>query len=129
MKRILFVVMLMLNITLICSSCGGEKSAIEGYEWLEGKWITEYLQGDVAYNCCIITKEYCQYTSFNLDGEVITDVASKPKVPIVIEISYNQYLESDCKTFADGMYYIDENKQQIYWLYDFDQKVYMKKIE
>ena len=124
MKKLLLIVILMLGVGVMFSSCSGKKSAIDGYEWLEGKWITDIPS---FYNCVIVTKNYFQYASELEDGEVITDVTSKPKNDIVIEMYFNQYIQSDVKTV--GIYHIDEAKKQIYWLYDFDQKMYMKKME
>ena len=119
--------MLMLCVSIMFSSCGNEKSAIEGYEWLEGKWVTEDGYSEDFYNCVIITKDYYQYASVLHDGEVITDVASKPKEKIELEIYFDQFLQSDEIVF--GIYHIDIGRKQIYWLYDFDQKIYMSKIK
>lgn len=126
MKQIL-TIMLMLGISFTLSSCSDKKSAIDGHEWLEGKWITEDLESSGLYNCVIVGKDYFQYASEIEDGEVVTDVASKPKKEIEINIYFNHSLQSDVKVFGD--YHIEEGKKQIYWLYDFDQKIYMKKME
>lgn len=115
----------MLSAGIMFSSCDNKKSAIEGYEWLEGKWVND---GGI-YNCVVITDEYCQYTSELWDNEIITDLTNQPKEPMSIEITYDQFLQGDFKTFAGGMYFIDEVKQQIFWLYDFDIKMYLKKVE
>ena len=125
MKKLLLVFMLMLGIGITFSSCSGKKSAIDGYEWLEGKWISDESEG--LYSCVIINKDYYQSASYMEDDEVITDVASKPKQEIVIEMYFDRFLQSDVKSF--GRYNIDEGKKQIYWVFDFDQKIYMRKIE
>lgn len=127
MKNNFFLLMLVLSVNIMFSSCSNKKSAIDGYEWLEGKWITEDYDSYDFYNCVIVGKDYFQYASGMEDGEVITDVASKPKNKIEIEMYFSEYLQSDEKVF--GIYHIDEGKKQIYWIYDFDQKIYMKKME
>lgn len=123
-----FFLMLVLSVNIMFSSCSNKKSAIDGYEWLEGKWVTEdRYSDDYFYNCVIVGKDYFQYASELEDGEVITDVASRPKNKIEIKMYFVRELQSDEKVFY--IYHIDEGKKQIYWLYDFDQKIYMKKIE
>ena len=119
--------MLTLGVGVLFSSCGAKKSAIKGYEWLEGKWVTEDCTSDMFYNCVIITSDSYKMTSYNYDGEVVTDLSDRTPTALEIETSYNEMLGSDFKTF--DVYYIDEQKQQIFWLWDFDQKVYMEKIK
>ena len=59
MKKLLLVFMLMLGIGITFSSCSGKKSAIDGYEWLEGKWKveSEYLNATMVVSKNIFTIE------------------------------------------------------------------------
>ncbi len=127
MRKFLFVAMMILGVGVMLSSCESKKSAIDGYEWLEGKWVTADCTIDLFYNCVIITPDNYKMTSFSIDGGVVTDLTDKTPEVLKIETSYVSALESDFKSF--DMYYIDEQKQQIFWLYDFDAKVYMEKIK
>lgn len=112
---------------MLITSCGNSSNnALEGYEWLEGRWVTENMSSDYEYSCAIITKDYCQYTSHLWDGEVITDLSGQPKLPVKIELKYDPFM-GDVKAVCEGRYYLDEARQQIYWVYDFDQKMYMEK--
>lgn len=117
MKRHFFVIALMFVISVVLSSCG--KNAIDGYEWMEGKWESRWYDGGLRKGV-IITKNH--YQSAN-ESETYG-----PEEELVIEIHYDQIIGSDVKYLGDG-FYIDENKHQIYWLYDFDQKMYMTKVE
>ena len=109
------------------SSCGG-RDALKGYEWLEGKWVDEgylYKGYDHDYHSVIITKNYFQSAASLTDDEMIIDPASKPKKKLSIETTKEGWLNG-IKSFHD--YYIDEERQQIFWLYDFDIKHYMTKV-
>lgn len=124
MKRLFFLALLTLGFSVMLSSCDSNKGALEGYEWLEGKWVSDHTPG--LYSSVIITPNYFQCTSELHDGEVITNVAKRPKQELKIEIYYNDMLQSDVKSF--DIYHLDETRKEIYWLYDFDQKIYMRKI-
>lgn len=54
-----FYANVMLGIGIMFSSCSGKKSAIEGYEWLEGKWKveSEYLNATMVVSKNIFTIE------------------------------------------------------------------------
>ncbi len=129
MKKI-FILMLMTCIGLAFSNYanGQKKNPLEGYEWLEGRWVTQDLDNDFMYHCIIITKDFCQHTSYNEDDGIITDLKQKPKKTYTIEIESNPYI-GDTKIITGTGYYIDEAKKQLFFIYDFDQKMYMKKIK
>ena len=121
MKKHFFVIALMFVISVVLSSCG--KNAIDGYEWMEGKWESRAAAGNLTRSV-IITKNHYQTTPiFPREDETYG-----PEEELVIETYYNHTLGSDVKSFGDG-FYIDEHKHQIYWLYDFDIKMYMTKVE
>lgn len=135
MKKLFYSIVSIIGLTMFITSCGNSSNnALKGYEWLEGRWVTEdaHLYGhnnkllDYMYNCIIITEDYCQYTSYNEDNEVITDLKQKPKQSLSIEIENNPFI-GDTKIVAGTGYYIDEAKKQLFFIYDFDQKCYMVK--
>jgi hypothetical protein len=129
MKKMFLSMMLALGACVMLSSCGCKKeSAIKGYEWLKGKWVSEDASnGEEFYHCILIGDNYYQETSYNWDGEVITEPSNQPKNPINITIEYNEFLNTDVKTI--GSFYLDEEKHKLYWLYDFDIPMYMIKVE
>ena len=137
MKKLFYSILLVIGLTMFITSCGNSSNnALEGYEWLEGRWVNEdeHLYGpnnkllDYMYNYIIITKDFCQYTSYNEDNEVITDLKQKPKQSLSIILQSDPFI-GDAKIIAGTSYYIDEARQQLFFIYDFDQKIYMNKIQ
>ena len=99
---------------------------LEGYEWLAGNWIGRNTQQVFVK----ITPQYYQ-----LVGEMWNEdmnLANAEKKEYVIKVVHNEFL-GDVKGICDGLdsdyatIYLDEAKKAIYWVYDFDSKVYLSK--
>lgn len=126
MKRLFYVLMLTLCVGLLATSCGNSKksSKLEGYEWLEGEWKGDEVQ-QIFVN---VTPQYYQVVGEMWDEDMNLDNADKKDYEI--KIIHNDFL-GDVKGICDSndyaTLYLDESKQSIYWVYDFDQKIYLTK--
>ena len=116
---------ILLIVSMLIVSCGNSK--LKGYEWLEGVWESD----EYFYMSVNITQEYMQSINGLLDGEGNKNIYSAPKDGYSIEIVHNYFL-GDIKAINQEQgtqFYIDEAKKSIYYIYDFDQKVYLTKID
>lgn len=117
------------NLVKLPDMNGQSKSAVnrlEGYEWLEANWSGS----DVQQVFVKITPQYYQ-----LVGEMWNEdmnLANAEKKEYVIKVVHDQFL-GDVKGICDDQdsdyatIYLDEAKKAIYWVYDFDSKVYLTK--
>lgn len=125
MKRLLYVLMLTLSIGSSSISCNNSTdNKLKGYEWLEGKWKGTETQQIFAN----ITPQYIQIVGEMWDEDMNVDKAKKKDY--TIKILNNEFLgdiKGICETEDYATLYIDEAKQSIYWIYDFDQKIYLTK--
>ena len=115
---------ILLIVSMLIVSCSNSK--LKGYEWLEGVWESD----EYFYMSVNITQEYMQSINGLLDGEGNKNIYSAPKDGYSIEIVHNYFL-GDIKAINQEQgtqFYIDEAKKSIYWIYDFDQKIYLTKI-
>ena len=125
MNRLSHEVLLLLCLSLMLTSCVEQsKSKLEGYEWVEGKWESnDYPQVYVK-----VTPQYYQFVGELWDEDMNLNNAEKKDYSIQIES--NEYL-GDIKGIIErggaATIYIDEGKKSLYWIYDFDQKVYLTK--
>lgn len=126
MRFVNFFVVLCFSFFILVS-CKHNENASKNYKWLDGTWVNADEYGDdlELVSCVIISDGYCQEMRYDYDDSGMTYIETLPKYPIEITIEFSEFLDSYVKTI--GNFYIDEAKQQIYWLYDFDQKIYMKK--
>ena len=125
MKRLLYVLALTLSIGVSFISCNNSTdSKLKGYEWLEGKWKGTETQQIFAN----ITPRYIQIVGEMWDEDMNVDKAKKKDY--TIKILHNEFLgdiKGICEKEDFATLYIDETKQSIYWIYDFDQKIYLSK--
>ena len=89
------------------------------YEWLYGKWESPGTpKDDPYYSCVIITPFYTQtYNAVADEGETFEQMPKKP------------FKMSPSVTSIEGTYIIDFSNRALYWLYDFDIKMYLKKVD
>ena len=108
------------------SACGsGKSNNLKGYEWLEGKWEYSSPEGYLD-TYLVITPSY--YQSFRPDFDYeSTDIMNQPKEAYSIALEHNDFV-GDVKMIG-GLYCIDEARKQVYWLYDFDQRIYLEKVD
>lgn len=131
MKRILFVVMLMLNITLICSSCGSEKNAIEGYEWLEGTWecdrFNPYARDHESAKVEITKSTYKQVNNFT--NPIDFADAKKQEIaigqPYAFYPEYGDYLALDTLDYSVG---IDLESKSVFIFVDQYRTIPLEKV-
>jgi len=119
MKRFFQLAMLVLCLSIISTSCSEKKkSKLEGYEWIEGKWVSEEV-------FVKITPQYYQYVS-----ELWWSEDMDEKMDYDIKIVKNECL-GDIKGLVENdgfsFIYIDEAHKALYWIYDFDQKMFLTK--
>ena len=118
--------MLLLGLSIMTTSCSQNK--LKGDEWLEGTWRSST---DSGLKIAKITPRFFQMVDDMSDEDM--DIDNAPLGDYVIKIEHNEYLRSDVKAIyanegnAYPSVYIDDEKQAIYWLYDFDIKVYFTK--
>ena len=110
----------------LLTSCGETNNKLQGYEWLEGEWSGAAVQ-QIFVN---ITPQYYQIAGEMWDDEM--DIAKADKKDFSIKIIHDTTL-GDLKGICDGedsaTIYIDESKQSIFWIYDFDKKIYLSKSD
>ena len=125
MKQLLYVLTLALSIGIFTASCGNPTdNKLKGYEWLEGKWKGTETQQIFAN----ITPQYIQIVGEMWNEDMNVDKAEKKDY--TIKILHNEFLgdiKGICEKEDFATLYIDETKQSIYWIYDFDQKIYLSK--
>lgn len=103
-----------------------EQHSLKGYEWLEGKWEDRSFDV-VSYqnqHNIIITKKYYQEI---WDEEAVVEDQPKQKIAIRDADNKNESLEHRYKSI--GSFHIDEETQRLFWIYDFDQPIYLTKVD
>lgn len=130
MKRIFYgiIIMLTLSMGLVAISCSSKSSKLEGYEWLEGKWKGDEVQ-QIFVN---ITPQYYQIVGELWDDDMNVGKAEKKNFSIkILNNSFLGDVKGICESNDEGddfvRLYLDEAKKSIYWVYDFDQKIYLTK--
>lgn len=103
----------MLSLSVTFSSCG--KSAIEGYEWLEGEWEGYSEYGD--WGKVVITSSSYKFVSSN-SNESIDDINTVEKSPISISLTSNYIIGEDVLALDkdNPLIVIDDSNQQLYIL-------------
>ena len=114
---------ILLIVSMLIVSCSNSK--LKGYEWLEGVWEGKD-NSTLFYASANITPDYIQSIYVFIDEKA--NVYDAPKEDYAIEIVHNSFL-GDIKSISGTQFYIDEAKKSIYYIYDFDQKVYLTKID
>lgn len=122
MKRFIQLTMLVLCLSMISTSCSEKKkSKLEGYEWVEGKWTSEEV-------FVRVTPQYYQIVGDLWDEDM--DLNNAEKKDFDIKIVNNEFL-GDIKGFVENdgssKVYIDEEEKALFWIYDFDQKMFLTK--
>ncbi len=88
--------------------------------WLYGKWeAPDTPKTSAYYACVIITPLYTQtYGAMWNDEDKTIDQMPKKAADITVNT-----------TSIDGTYIIDHKRKAIYWIYDFDREMHLKKVE
>lgn len=120
--KLFFKTLILLGFSIFVVSC---VNLIKGYEWLEGQWVS----GEDSYDkvCVNITKSYIQFVGELWNDDMNLDNADKQE--FTIQIVHNSFI-GDVKAICiddHPRFYIDESRQEIFWLYDFDVKMYLSK--
>ena len=104
-----------------------EQHSLKGYEWLEGKWEDrgEFGERYHLYKNILITKKYYQQI-YDEEGAV----EDQPRQKIAIRDAKDKNSESLEKQYKSiGNFHIDEETQRLFWIYDFDQPIYLTKVD
>ena len=99
-----------------------EQHSLKGYEWLEGTW--EDREFDIGPRKIFITKKYYQRI---WDEEGAVEDQPKQKIAIRDADDNSEYPELRYKSI--GNFCIDEETQRLFWIYDFDQHIYLTKVD
>lgn len=125
MKKIILTLISGMCLTL-ASFDGIAQNALAGYEWLEGTW----KGSDIAEFVVKITPSYYQCASEMWDEDM--DLTQKEKISFFINLVHDDFI-GDVKAICHAndstarYFYLDEKSKSIYWLYDFDMEIYLKK--
>ena len=126
MKQVIQRILLVVLLSITATSCKTAVNKLQGYEWIEGQWGGDAVQ-QVFVN---ITPQYYQIVGEMWDDEM--DIAKAEKKSYSIKILHNATL-GDLKGICDGedsaTIYIDESNKSIFWIYDFDKKIYLSKSD
>ena len=127
MKKIVYIIMLLQVAGMMAVSCrNAATNKLEGYEWLEGKWKGDEVQQIFAN----ITPQYYQVVGEMWDEDMNLNKADKKDYEIkIIHSNFLGDVKGICDIDSDdyAILYLDEAKHSVYWVYDFDQKVYLTK--
>lgn len=116
MKKILSLIVLSFVFCFTVVSCGG--SSIEGYEWVEGDWVN--WNQNISFN---ITESHC---------ELRRPEYTIKKTKYIIDTVYSDilgYQTAICKLNDEELspiVYIDEKREALFVVYDFDQRFYLE---
>ena len=117
MKQLIWTI---LGLCVILNSC---TNALDGYEWLEGTWT-----GEIPHHVVVkITPTYFQAVNDIHDTNMNINEAKRQSYTIKMVNSFIGDVMAICPKDGAEEFYIDENKKAVYWLYDFDQKIYLNK--
>lgn len=116
MKKLLFVIMLMLGISIVFSSCGNPKCAIEGYEWLEGEWVgySGYSDEDDWGKIIIAPNSYKMVYSYTNNS--LEEIDTAEELPIAIKQVENYITGTDVLALdkENSLIGIDVPSQRVY---------------
>ena len=116
MNKLLNLIVLSFVFCFTVVSCGG--SSIEGYEWVEGDWVN--WNQNISFN---ITESHC---------ELCRPEYTIKKTKYIIDTVYSDilgYQTAICKLNGEELspiVYIDEKREALFVVYDFDQRFYLE---
>ena len=125
MKKLFFVLMLILSVGIMYPSWGQKKSAIESYEWLEGEWEGHM---DEEWGKIIITPNTYKMVYSN-SNKNIDEIASAEEMPISIRNEDSFLLEREMLALDKDNPVIGINvpQKQLYIILSQYQVLYLQK--